>query len=192
MEAFMRGFLEGEVEYSILGRTNRTGLGKFAHVIERVGLAMAGASGGLFVAAGVNHASIKILQSLGAVFVMIIIGLVGFYLGIDVPTAPTQTIERELVSINTTSKIDPVEVLSAAGTFLASSAALVSVVIIVFDLDLQTSWALVVGFSWLAGATMQIFAGAFARCRGLNFVSGESARHERHERQQAQTPQGHN
>ena len=83
----MREFLEGEDEHHIFARTNRWRFSTFAHVTERVGLAMAGASGGLFVAAGVSHASTEILQSIGIVFAMIALGAVGFYLGIDVPSS---------------------------------------------------------------------------------------------------------
>ncbi len=142
-------------------------LSKFAHMTERVGLAIAGASGGLLVAAGLNHASVELLQSVGFVFTAIIVGAIAFYLGIDVPPATTPTIDRELSSINTTSTIDPVEILVATGTFLASSAAIVSVGLVVFDADLKTSWASIIGFSWLFGSVMQILAGAVARYRGF-------------------------
>src|SRR3954447_2713555 len=67
--------------------TMRTRVSRFAHVLERTGLAMAGAACGLFVAAHVGS-SIAIFTSLGFIFVMMIAGAVGFYLGIDTPPAP--------------------------------------------------------------------------------------------------------
>ena len=57
---------------------------KAAHVLERVGLAMAGAACGLFVAIHVG-ASIAALTSQGFLVVMMIGGAIGFYLGIDTP-----------------------------------------------------------------------------------------------------------
>jgi hypothetical protein len=57
---------------------------KAAHVLERIGLAMAGAACGLFVAIHVGS-SIAALTSQGFLVVMMIGGAIGFYLGIDTP-----------------------------------------------------------------------------------------------------------
>jgi hypothetical protein len=57
---------------------------KAAHVLERIGLAMAGASSGLFVGTYVGS-SIAALTSQGFLVVMMIGGAIGFYLGIDTP-----------------------------------------------------------------------------------------------------------
>ena len=57
---------------------------KFAHLLERTGLAMAGAACGLFVAAHVGT-SIGALTSQGFLVIMMIAGAIGFYLGIDTP-----------------------------------------------------------------------------------------------------------
>ena len=54
---------------------------------------------------------------------------------------------------------------SAAGTFLAAVAAVVSVSSIVLDETAQEGTALVIGFAWGIGATMQIAAGMIARMR---------------------------
>ena len=59
---------------------------KFAHVLERTGLAMAGAAAGLFVAAHVGS-SIAALTTQGFLLIMMIAGAIGFYLGIDTPPA---------------------------------------------------------------------------------------------------------
>jgi hypothetical protein len=55
--------------------------------------------------------------------------------------------------------------LSAAGTFLASAAAFVSVYVIILDETVQPGFTLFVGFCWTIGATMQIAAGIIARLR---------------------------
>ena len=57
---------------------------KAAHVLERIGLAMAGAACGLFVAVHVGS-SIAVLTSRGFLVVMMTGGAIGFYLGIDTP-----------------------------------------------------------------------------------------------------------
>ncbi len=66
----------------------RSTISRSAHVLERIGLALTGASCGLFVAAHVGRADIDLLGSASAVFVMMIYGAAGFYLGIDLPHAP--------------------------------------------------------------------------------------------------------
>jgi hypothetical protein len=147
------------------GKRTRTSRG--AHVIERIGLAMAGASCGLFVAAHVASPDIEVFNSLGFVFALMIFGAMGFYLGIDIPPAPTQasfTPVTEL-SIDNTTKADPVELLSATGTFLTSLAALISVYIIVFDEMPSVGWTLALSLCWLFGCAMQIIAGVTARMR---------------------------
>src|SRR5205085_12533004 len=65
-------------------RGMRTRVRRFAHVLERLGLAMAGAASGLFVAAHVGS-SIAAFTSQAFILVMMIAGAVGFYLGIDTP-----------------------------------------------------------------------------------------------------------
>jgi hypothetical protein len=58
---------------------------KTAHLLERIGLALAGASCGLFVAAHVARSGFEVLASTTAVLAMTCYGAVGFYLGIDIP-----------------------------------------------------------------------------------------------------------
>jgi hypothetical protein len=58
-----------------------------------------------------------------------------------------------------------VELLSAAGTFLAAVAAVVSVSSIVLDETARPSIALLISAGWAVGATMQIAAGINARMR---------------------------
>lgn len=148
---------------------------KLAHVTERAGLAMVGASCGLFVAVGASHADIETLRSVGVSFVIVVIGALGFYLGIDVPSAPVPAGEQPLFSNTGTKRIDPVEMLSAAGTFLTAAAVLMSVCVIVLDADLQSPWTLAFGSSWLIGAAMQVIAGTAARVRNSTRVHQDGA-----------------
>ncbi len=61
--------------------------------------------------------------------------------------------------------MDPVELLSAAGTFLAATAAFISVYSIVTDSDLTAAMTVALACGWLLGVTMQIVAGTTARVR---------------------------
>jgi hypothetical protein len=128
---------------------------KAAHVIERVGLAMAGAACGLFVGAYVGSA-IPALTTEGFLLLMMVLGFVGFYLGIDTPQLPFDEAH---------SAIDAAELLSAAGTLCATLTALASVAIIVLRLEPHIAWSWFALFGWIAGVAMQIVAGAKARMR---------------------------
>jgi hypothetical protein len=137
-----------------MGIRSRTS--RFAHILERIGLALAGASCGLFVAAHLGRTGIEILASLAAVFAMTVYGAIGFYLGIDIP--PHAALDG---------KTDSAEILSAIGTFLATVAAFISVCIIVVDSDPHIIWTMVIWAWWLLGVTLQIVAGAIARIRAF-------------------------
>jgi hypothetical protein len=134
-----------------------------AHVIERSGLAMAGAMCGTFVAAQMSKVNVALFGSVGFIVWMVLIGMVGFYLGIDTPRLPEVA--------DTRLKMDPVEWLSAAGTFLAAVAALASVYGIVLDEVPERFWEFVFGSWWTLGITMQIGAGLIARLRPATRVS---------------------
>src|SRR5512139_823736 len=95
---------------------------KAAHVLERSGLALAGAACGLFVAAYVGSA-VSVLTTQGFLLAMMVAGAVGFYIGIDTPQLPFHD-END-------PKIDAAEFLSAVGTFCATLTAFVSVGVIV-------------------------------------------------------------
>ncbi len=133
-------------------------ISRVAHVIERSGLAMAGAMCGTFVGAQLAKADVAPFESVGFIASMILIGMIAFYVGIDVPREATRAgSERQ--------GVDAVEMLSAAGTFLATVAALLSVFSIVFDEAPQRLWEFVVGSWWLGGVTMQVAAGSIGRLR---------------------------
>ena len=133
----------------------RFGVRKTAHVFERVGLAMAGAACGLFVGAYVGSA-ISTLTTQGFLLLMMLLGFIGFYLGIDTPQLPFDDAHSE---------IDAAEFLSAAGTLCATLTALASVAVIVLRLDPHLVWTWLALFGWVAGVAMQIVGGAKARMR---------------------------
>src|SRR3954451_6242677 len=109
----------------------RTRVRRFAHVLERLGLAMAGAASGLFVAAHVGS-SIGALTSQAFILIMMIAGAVGFYLGIDTPP-------QVLAGPGGERKVDAADLLSAIGTFLAAAVAFASVTVIVLREDLHVA-----------------------------------------------------
>jgi len=133
----------------------RFSIRKTAHVFERVGLAVAGAACGLFVGADVGSA-IPQLTTQGFLLLMMLLGGIGFYLGIDTPQLPFDDAH---------SHIDAAEFLSAAGTLFATVIAFVSVAVIVLRLEPHIGWTWFTLFAWIAGVTMQIVAGAKARMR---------------------------
>jgi hypothetical protein len=138
----------------------RTRVRKSAHTLERVGLALAGAACGLFVAAHVGS-SVAALTSEGFIVIMMMSGAFGFYLGIDTPPMIFQG------SNNGPSggEIDATELLSAIGTFLATLTAFVSVSVIVFREDPHIFWTAMIMVGWVVGVSMQIVSGAIARAR---------------------------
>jgi hypothetical protein len=129
---------------------------KSAHVLERLGLAMAGAACGLFVAAHVGS-TFDALTSQGFLLVMMIVGAIGFYLGIDTPQLPLHPDDDPT--------IDAAEFLSAVGTFCATLTAFFSVGIIILRAEPDVAWTSLIMFGWVAGISMQIVAGAKARMR---------------------------
>jgi hypothetical protein len=140
----------------------QTRVRKIAHVLERSGLAMAGAASGLFVAAlvGTSHAA---LTNQAFLLLMMVGGAVGFYLGIDTPPLPaTSGTSKDGVWVG---KIDAPELLSAVGTFLAALSAFASVGVIVLRYDPHLAWTSMIMAGWVTGITMQIVAGTIARLR---------------------------
>jgi uncharacterized membrane protein YfcA len=136
----------------------RTRVRRFAHVLERSGLALAGAACGLFVGAHVGS-SIPALTTQGFLLIMMIVGAIGFYLGIDTPPLPfhDETLAEP--------KVDSAEFLGAFGTFLATLTAFFAVGIIVLRREPQMTWTYLIMAGWTLGVAMQIIAGAIARGR---------------------------
>lgn len=130
---------------------------RLAHMLERAGLAMAGAACGLFVAAYMARTQVDILSAAWMIVVVMIVGALGFYLGVDVPPPANPPKEGE--------GPDRVEILSAAGTFLAALMTLVSVAVVILDLYPRLFWPALILLGWLVGAILQIAAGIIARVR---------------------------
>lgn len=153
----------------------RSLLSRFAHVVERTGLALTGGSSGLFVAAYVARSDFSLISSDSAILAMMIYGAAGFYLGIDLPPAPEESTESTPRRFG--SKMDAVELLSAAGTFLTAVAAVIAVSSIILDEIARSGNAVIILLGWVAGASMQIAAGIIARLRA-NVFSLQSFAHK--------------
>jgi hypothetical protein len=136
-----------------------------AHVLQRTGLALTGAACGLFAAAHLARADINLIGSGAAVPAVMVYGAAGFYLGIDLPSVPPDHRMHLPLRHGLGSSWDVVELLSAAGTFIAAVAAVVSATSIILDETARAMTAMLIGFGWAAGATMQMVAGIIARMR---------------------------
>ena len=132
---------------------------KSAHVLERLGLAMAGAASGLFAGVVVGS-NVDALTSQGFLLLMMIGGAVGFYLGIDTPALPFHPANG-----GPDDQIDTAEFLTAVGTFLATGSAFASVGVIVLRHNPHIAWTSMIMAGWVVGVAMQIIAGAIARFR---------------------------
>ena len=134
---------------------------RFAHFLERIGLAMAGAASGLFVAAYTGTA-IASLTTQAFLLAMMIGGAVGFYLGIDTPQLPFNSGNGDK---DQAVRIDAAELLTAIGTFCAALTAFVSVAVIVLRDEPHIAWTVLILIGWVLGISMQIVAGTIARMR---------------------------
>lgn len=134
---------------------------KAAHILERSGLALAGAACGLFVGAHVGS-SIAVLTTVAFLLAMMAVGAVGFYLGIDIPPLP---FHGDNGAPHGRGQIDAAEFLSAVGTFCGTLAAFASVTMVVLHLEPHLAWTGLILAAWLAGVAMQIIAGTIGRAR---------------------------
>ena len=129
---------------------------KLAHVLERSGLALVGATCGLFIAAFFARSQVAGTSLEWLLLALTAIGALGFYLGIDIPpsAAPTEGSGPDLI-----------ELFSALGTFLTAFASFASAVILIADVYPKLYWPAAVLLSWLIGVILQIAAGTMARLR---------------------------
>ena len=134
---------------------------QIVQVTGRLGLSMAGAMCGTFVAAQLTMTNAELFDSAGFIALMVLVGILGFYLGIDLPRLRASLTEPELDR----QEIDSIELLSKIGTFLAAIAALISVYAFVFDEPLRRSFEYMVASWWMIGVVMQIGAGLIGRIR---------------------------
>jgi hypothetical protein len=146
----------------------RSTLSRSAHVIARIGLALTGTACGLFVAQ--VSARIDLVGSVEAMLAMMLYGAAGFYLGIDLPPVPPDHRMHLPLRPTLASRADSVELLSAAGTFLAALAAIISVFNIVLDESARGSTAFLIISGWAIGSTMQIAAGIIVRMRAQTTI----------------------
>jgi hypothetical protein len=144
--------------------TNNDDMLLFVEIVQvtgRLGLSMAGAMCGTFVAAQLTMTDAALFDSAGFVALMVLVGILGFYLGIDVPCLRSSLAKPE----SDRPRIDPIELLSRIGTFLAAIAALISVYAFVFDETMRPSFEYMVASWWIVGVVLQIGAGLIGRIR---------------------------
>lgn len=134
---------------------------QIVQVTGRIGLSMAGAMCGTFVAAQLTMTNAELFDSAGFIALMVLVGILGFYLGIDLPRLRASLTEPELER----QRIDSIEMLSKIGTFLAAIAALISVYAFVFDETPRGSFEYLVASWWMIGVVLQIGAGLIGRIR---------------------------
>ena len=134
---------------------------QIVQVTGRLGLSMAGAMCGTFVAAQLTMTNAELFDSAGFIALMVLVGILGFYLGIDLPRLRVSLTEPELDR----PRIDSIELLSKVGTFLAAIAALISVYAFVFDETLRRGFEYIVASWWMIGGVLQIGAGMIGRIR---------------------------
>jgi hypothetical protein len=152
--------------------STRYHLNGFAHVMERMGLAIMGALCGLFVAACVAKANIEEINSLGVLFSVIIYGSIGFYLGTNIPSLSSGASHQTFSHTASSRRTNPIVLASATGTFLAAVAALVSVYMIIFDEIPPVIWDVGIGFGWMLGVLLQLAAGTAARLGRYTSATG--------------------
>jgi hypothetical protein len=134
---------------------------QIVQVTGRLGLSMAGAMCGTFVAAQLTMTNAELFDSAGFIAMMVLVGILGFYLGIDLPRLRDSLTEPEFDRQG----IDSMELLSKIGTFLAAIAALISIYAFVFDEPLRRSFEYMVASWWMIGVVLQIGAGLIGRIR---------------------------
>jgi hypothetical protein len=134
---------------------------QIVQVVGRLGLSMAGAMCGTFVAARLTMTNARVFDSAGFIALMVLVGIFGFYLGIDLPHLRASLVRPEFER----PRIDPIELLSKIGTFLATIAALISVYAFVFDETPRRSFEYMVASWWMVGVVLQIGAGLMGRIR---------------------------
>ncbi len=151
---------------------NRSRVNGFAHVMERIGLAIMGALCGFFVAAFVAKANIEEINSIGFLLSVVLCGSIGFYMGINIPSLPPGAPYRARSDNASPPWTNPIALASATGTFFAAIAAFMSVYMIVFDETLSLVWNIGIGFGWLLGVLLQLAAGTAARLGQFTSING--------------------
>ncbi|WP_234684518.1 hypothetical protein [Bradyrhizobium monzae] len=131
---------------------------RLAHVVARLGLAMTGAVGATFVAALLMRAELPWFDTVEFTVLLVVLGMIGAYLGIDIPRWPQLQAEPAHRS-------PAIGLASAIGTFLAAGAGLLALYAFVFDETSDPAGNLLFGATWMVGVCTQIGAGLAGRRR---------------------------
>ena len=131
---------------------------RLAHVVARLSLAMTGAVGATFVAALLMRAELPWFDTVEFTILLIVLGMIGAYLGIDIPCwrhlQPGPAHRSPVIGL-----------ASATGTFLAAGAGLLALYAFVLDETSDPAGNLLFGVTWMLGVCMQIGAGLAGRLR---------------------------
>ncbi|MBR0723464.1 hypothetical protein JQ612_15065 [Bradyrhizobium manausense] len=131
---------------------------RLAHVVARLGLAMTGAAGATFVAALLMRVELPWFDTVEFTVALIVLGMVGAYLGIDIPRWPQ-------LQAGSAHRSPVIGLASATGTFLAAGAGLLALYAFVLDETSDPAGNLLFGATWMLGVCLQIGAGLAGRRR---------------------------
>ena len=146
----------------------------FAQVAERTGFAIMGALSGLYVAALMAKLDLEGINSVGVLFLAILYGSVGFYLGTNLPSLPFGVSRRVLSDSGSRPRTNLIALASATGTLIAALAALLSVYMIVLDEIPPVIWNVAIGLWWMLGVLLQLAAGTAARLGQFTGAAGQA------------------
>ncbi len=131
---------------------------RLAQIVARLSLAMTGAVGATFVAALLMRVELPWFDTVEFTVLLIVLGMIGSYLGIDIPRWP----QLQAGQIHRSPVIG---LASATGTFLAAGAGLLALYAFVLDETSDPAGNLLFGATWMLGVCMQIGAGLAGRLR---------------------------
>lgn len=131
---------------------------RLAQIVARLGLAMTGAVGATFVAALLMRVELPWFDTVEFTALVIVLGMTGAYLGIDIPRWP-------LLQAGLARRSLAIGLISATGTFLAAGAGLLALYAFVFDEASDAAGNLLFGMTWIVGVCMQIGTGLAGRRR---------------------------
>jgi hypothetical protein len=134
---------------------------QIVQVAGRLGLSIAGAMCGSFVTAQLTMTNAELFDSTSFVALMVVVAILGFYLGIDLPRLRGSLTEPEVGR----QRLDSIELLSMIGMLLAVIAALISVYAFAFDETLRRSFEYMVTSWWVIGVVLQVGASLIGRIR---------------------------
>jgi hypothetical protein len=138
---------------------------QIVHVAGRLGLSMTCAMWGMLVAAQLTMTNATPFDSTGVVAVMVVVGILGVYRGIDLPHLRASLAEPG----RDRPRIDSIELLSNFGALLVAIAALFAVYAFWFDETMRRSFQYMVASWWMVGVILQMGAGLIGRVRLARF-----------------------